>query len=752
MADGLGLQIILQAVNQAAAVFDEAQTSIAGVQEATDSLTASATAAGDALDGAFATVEPSAEAAAASLSTIDDAAAAAADSVSASMETIDTGITTIDDTATTAGASVQDMADTAIVSLDGISASSEAAAASVSAVGDSAAAAAAETTASMDEATASADGLESGIGGMGGAMALAGGAIAAMGIDKLVNNTLSAGTAIFDLQTKLGLTTAQAEQMNIALSETDTSSQTVTSTLMRLNKAVDTAGAKGNATTKAFEEFGINLDQFKSDNAEQQLDLLSQAYQNAGDNGEAFLATVLGPRGTQLAPMLATWTEAMQRAGQVKLAGIDPAQIEQENAQMQLLKDQFEQTEITLGAGLLPMITDLGTALSKNTSIITPLVIAIAAGATAFAAYTAAVKIADVATSIYTGIMANFDATMDANPIGLVVIGIMLLAAAAYEIITHWSQISAFFTGMWADISNAFQTGVNDAENFCTQLMTSITAAWNSILNFATQVWNNIKNAVVNAFSWMYNHNYYFKDLVDFITTAWNDISSITTVVWTAIEKVLTEAWTDITSAVTTAWKAIETFFSGIWNDIEGVFNQAWTSIVNAVGPAMNDVWTAIKGIWSNIASWFDSLASEAYQWGVNLIQGFINGIMSMINAVENAVKSVAQAAESFLGFHSPTEEGPGSTADQWAPAFIDMFTEGLLGGVNKVAAAANALMAPLSMSVTNVSSMAVAGGGGGGLTVQNYFQGMTIAQSQTESANLVSQGIWNKMKSLGKF
>ena len=114
--------------------------------------------------------------------------------------------------------------------------------------------------------------------------------------------------------------------------------------------------------------------------------------------------------------------------------------------------------------------------------------------------------------------------------------------------------------------------------------------------------------------------------------------------------------------------------------------------------------------------------------------------------------ENLAQEAANFLGFHSPTKEGPGSEADQWAPNLVNMFTSGLLAGVNQVAMAASKIAMPL----TSIQNVAYAGGGGnssgGGLVVQNYFQGMTIAQSQQELGNIVAQQIYTKIKGQGKF
>jgi hypothetical protein len=58
---------------------------------------------------------------------------------------------------------------------------------------------------------------------------------------------------------------------------------------------------------------------------------------------------------------------------------------------------------------------------------------------------------------------------------------------------------------------------------------------------------------------------------------------------------------------------------------------------------------------------------------------------LSKLGAVKRATKKVVGAIKDFLGFESPTKEGPGKTADKWAPNLVNMFNQGLEDGINKI-------------------------------------------------------------------
>lgn len=71
------------------------------------------------------------------------------------------------------------------------------------------------------------------------------------------------------------------------------------------------------------------------------------------------------------------------------------------------------------------------------------------------------------------------------------------------------------------------------------------------------------------------------------------------------------------------------------------------------------------------------SLAEAALTWGADLIQSFVDGISNSIGRVRDAVSNVADEVRSFLGFSEP-EKGPLSNFHTYAPDMIDLFNEGL--------------------------------------------------------------------------
>ena len=68
---------------------------------------------------------------------------------------------------------------------------------------------------------------------------------------------------------------------------------------------------------------------------------------------------------------------------------------------------------------------------------------------------------AAAATEAETGAQDELDASMDANPIGLIVLAVAALGIGMYELIKHVTPVRDFFKDLWKDLKNWFSDGIN---------------------------------------------------------------------------------------------------------------------------------------------------------------------------------------------------------------------------------------------------------------------------------------------------
>lgn len=111
-------------------------------------------------------------------------------------------------------------------------------------------------------------------------------------------------------------------------------------------------------------------------------------------------------------------------------------------------------------------------------------------------------------------------------------------------------------------------------------------------------------------------------------------------------------------------------------------------------------------GIYNTIKTGFTSvsfiknLASSAFNWGADIINGIVNGIKSCISKVTSAVTSVADTIRSFLHFSVP-DEGPLTDFESWMPDFIGGLAEGIENSRSMVQRAMKDVASDMTISPT---------------------------------------------------
>jgi phage-related protein len=274
----------------------------------------------------------------------------------------------------------------------------------------------------------------------------------------------------------------------------------------------------------------------------------------------------------------------------------------------------------------------------------------------------------------------------------------------AYLIVKNWSGIVKFFSDLWTSAKTFFAEGyqyLSDAWDAFTLVLSTKWNLfkmewhlfWTGLWNKIVEVWTAIKDHVLGAFIWLYDHNYYVKALVDKIVELWTDLKTKTREIWTSIKTWFQETWDGIAGWFTERWNNFKAKAGEIWtsikqsitkpvSDTKTDMDNTWTGIFNGISSKWNHIKETVSGYIGDIKQFFVNLVSEAYGWGANLLKEFIAGMKSKVGALKSEAKGAAGSVATFLGFHSPAKEGPGSDADKWAPNLMKMFSEGLMDGI----------------------------------------------------------------------
>lgn len=192
-----------------------------------------------------------------------------------------------------------------------------------------------------------------------------------------------------------------------------------------------------------------------------------------------------------------------------------------------VIKDAFSWAGKLLGA-LQPLgavVKDVFGFISDHKTTFQAIAVGVLAIVGAFKAWTIAQQIWTAVTKTATAVQLLFDAAMDANPIGLVILAIMGVAAAFAYLWTHSAAFRAFWIGIWHGIKAAAFAVWNWLKSNWPYLLGILTGPiglaaawiykhWDSVVGFvkklpgriasvAKGMWDGIKDAFRGAINWI---------------------------------------------------------------------------------------------------------------------------------------------------------------------------------------------------------------------------------------------------------
>lgn len=197
---------------------------------------------------------------------------------------------------------------------------------------------------------------------------------------------------------------------------------------------------------------------------------------------------------------------------------------------MERLKVQTDNLKEAIGGALAPAFEKILSALTpvidkfsawaeKNPELLAKIIMV--AGAIA-----GLVAVIGTLGVVLPPIIAGF--TILLGPVGLILLAIGALAFAVYEIITNWTQIVAFFQGIWETLKNNFMGGIaviRDAiKGFLDGVKKIWTEVWTWVSGFFKSIWDGMtttaKNAIQAVKDWL-------QPIIDLIQKVMNGLSAI---------------------------------------------------------------------------------------------------------------------------------------------------------------------------------------------------------------------------------
>jgi TP901 family phage tail tape measure protein len=199
---------------------------------------------------------------------------------------------------------------------------------------------------------------------------------------------------------------------------------------------------------------------------------------------------------------------------------------------------------------------------------------------------------------------------MISSPAGIWVLAIGGIIAAVTWIITHWEELTEFFSNLWEGISETFSTAWEGIKG-------ALSTVWDGIKNTAGSVWDGVKNTVNNV---------------------WAGVESNMKTTWAGIKAALRGDWDEVHDIAKESWDKVATAISDVWAAIRSTAETAWNGITEFLSGIWDGIWDTAKEVWGKIAGFFSGVWNFITGKGQELPEGLTK------EAVEAAAAQVDTA------------------------------------------------------------------------------------------------------------
>lgn len=184
------------------------------------------------------------------------------------------------------------------------------------------------------------------------------------GLIAMAKSAMTAGNNIYGLAQRMHTTNAEAARMNMVFKLAGADASAAVPAIIRLDKAIQSAGEDGNDTTRLLSAFGVVMKDSAGNllPVNQQLAALAKGYRNAAAAGleSEFVSQLLGARGAELVPVLKDMAELQERAAKIPTTGLlNPDEAHRMNMEWNEMKVSMGQLSGAIGAAFMPVVSDL---------------------------------------------------------------------------------------------------------------------------------------------------------------------------------------------------------------------------------------------------------------------------------------------------------------------------------------------------------------------------------------------------------
>lgn len=292
------------------------------------------------------------------------------------------------------------------------------------------------------------------------------------------------------------------------------------------------------------------------------------------------------------------------------------------------------------------------------------------------------------------------------GPVALVIAGIAALVGAFAALYNTNEEFRVKVNETWAQIQEAISG-----------IITAIQGLIAAFGPWIEEFWAAHGEQITTFFTEL------FTILSTMVTTMLTDIQLIIQTITALINGDWQTAWDNIKLIVQNTLNWIKTLVQSVLTFVYSLFKDKIEAIKVIVTNGTAAIKTVITNLKNDITNTITELVNNALQWGRDMMQNFLNGIVEKARAVVDAVKNVAGEIASYLHFTVP-DKGPLRAFNEWPRHMMEQYAEGIEAGRYLVKNAVSdvtadvALMGPDALTADEIYSAVNAGASDANITL----------------------------------
>ena len=276
-----------------------------------------------------------------------------------------------------------------------------------------------------------------------------------------------------------------------------------------------------------------------------------------------------------------------------------------------------------------------------------PFVVMLPAMISGVAALASSTAVASAATKVWSGIQLAFNLIMSANPVALIILGIVAAIAAAIIIWKNWDTIMAFVMGTLEKIDKFLRDTFGPTWIYLKAIVKTAIEAIKEIFSGLFDLFR----GDIDGFK---EHMSKAMELLGkawdmFVEHLWKPFAEF-------MSNLMGDKWDKFKEIVSAVVEKVKDIFWGMVDSVKGIFS----TLVEAIKGYFTGLKETLSGIWDVIVGIFTGDKDKILEG----FKGIVNGIITMFNAMIGLVNSFEFKAPDWV---------PGIGGKGWGPSIPEI-------------------------------------------------------------------------------